>query len=379
MKKLANKKLISPVVCYQQDLKQEGFSSDPAQELAVNHIQRLFDELIVSEKDSPSKNQSFFKKFFQTEDQNSIKSIQGLYFWGGVGRGKTYIMDTFYNCLPFPNKSRIHFHSFMRGVHQELQTLKNVENPLDVVADRYAGNARIICFDEFHVSDITDAMLLGNLFRALFDRNVILFATSNEHPDELYSDGLQRDRFLPAIELIKKHTEIVNVDSGIDYRFRVLEKAEIYHSPLDDDAYKSLSESFSRISPEEGIFDEAVEVEGREIKTIKHADSIVWFDFLSICDGPRGAADYIEIARIFQTVLVSNVPVMGSDQDDHAKRFMTMIDEFYDRNVKLIISAETKPVDLYTGVRLSKGFKRTISRLQEMGAKEYLARQHISD
>lgn len=379
MKILVNRNFKSPLDCYQQDLKKEGFSFDPAQELAVKHIQRLFDQLIKSEKVTPSKDQCFFKKFFQKENQNVAESIKGLYFWGGVGRGKTYIMDTFYNCLPFTDKSRIHFHSFMRGVHQELQTLKNVENPLDTVAERYADKARVICFDEFHVSDITDAMLLGNLFRALFDRNVILFATSNEHPDELYSDGLQRDRFLPAIELIKINTEIVNVDSGIDYRFRVLEKAEIYHSPLDDTAFDSLSESFSRISPEEGINEQSVEIEGRSIKSIKQADSIVWFEFISICDGPRGAADYIEIARIFQTVLVSNVPIMGSDQDDHAKRFMTMIDEFYDRNVKLIISAESKPADLYTGARLAKGFKRTVSRLQEMGTKEYLARQHISD
>ena len=267
----------------------------------------------------------------------------------------------------------------MRGIHQELKTLKNTQNPLTVVADRYASNSRVICFDEFHVSDITDAMLLGNLFKELFDRNVTLVATSNEHPDELYSGGLQRDRFLPAIELIKQNTEIVNIDNGVDYRFRVLEKAEIYHSPLDEAAEKSLSDSFNSLAPDEKIVGQAIEIEGRKINTMMHAVGIVWFDFSAICDGPRGAADYIEIARVFQTVLISNVPEMDSSRDDHTKRFMTLIDEFYDRNVKLIISAEAKPENLYSGSRLKKSFSRTISRLQEMGTNAYLHKQHLSE
>ncbi len=373
---MKNKNNKTPLDLYKKDLTQDGFAHDPAQQQAVEYTQQLYENLTNPGKQFLDK-RGLFKRIFQRREVLSTEPIKGLYFWGGVGRGKTYIMDTFYNCLPFKDKSRIHFHSFMRSIHQELKELKNTENPLISVAERYASKTRVICFDEFHVSDITDAMLLGNLFSALFDRNVTLVATSNEHPDELYQGGLQRDRFLPAIELIKKHTKVVCVDSGVDYRFRVLEKAEIYHFPLDDEADKSLADSFEKISPEEGISNEVVEIEGRTIHALKYADSVVWFDFTAICDGPRGAADYIEIARTFQTVLVSNVPVM--DADDHAKRFMTMIDEFYDRRVKLIISAEVPAEDLYSGTRLLKGFKRTISRLQEMGTKEYLATQHISD
>jgi len=375
---LKNKKKLTPLKCYESDLKQEGFKEDPAQRQALEHIQRLFDDLVKPKK-STRKESGFFRKIFPVKTQYPDKTIRGLYFWGGVGRGKTYIIDTLYKCLPFPAKKRLHFHSFMQGIHQELKTLRNVQNPLAIVADRYASNFRVICFDEFHVSDITDAMLLGNLFKELFNRQVTLVATSNEHPDNLYSDGLQRERFLPAIELIKQHTEIINVDSGIDYRFRVLEKAEIYHSPLDSQAEISLSDSFSSLAPEKILSFESIEIEGRIINTIKQAVGIVWFDFSSICDGPRGAADYIEIARLFHTILISNVTVMDSSRDDHAKRFMTLIDEFYDRNVKLIISAEAGPENLYLGSRLKKSFNRTISRLQEMGTKEYLSQQHISE
>ncbi len=375
---MKNKKKKTPLKCYKADQKQRGFIYDPAQHLAVEYSQRLFNEL-VKKKQGRTKEASIFRRLFESNDQKIEEKVKGIYFWGGVGRGKTYIVDTFYNCLPFPEKSRIHFHSFMQGIHRELKTLKNTQDPLKVVADRYAKKSRVICFDEFHVSDITDAMLLGNLFQALFDRNVILVATSNEHPDELYSGGLQRERFLPAIELIKQNTEVVNVDGGVDYRFRVLEKAEIYHSPLDENAEHSLSESFIQLSPEEGVIGQSVEIEGRKVNTIRHSDGVVWFEFTEICDGPRGSADYIEIARLYQTVLLSNVPVMDSSRDDHAKRFMTLIDEFYDRNVKLIISAEAEPENLYQGSRLSKGFKRTISRLQEMGTKEYLSRYHITD
>lgn len=375
---MKSKKKLTPIKCYEADLKQEGFISDPEQRKAVEHIQRLFEDL-VKPKIIINKESGFISKVFRKQDQNVEKNIQGLYFWGGVGRGKTYIVDTFYNCLPFPNKTRIHFHSFMYGIHQELKTLKNTQDPLTVVAERYASQSRVICFDEFHVSDITDAMLLGTLFKELFDRNVTLVATSNEHPDELYSGGLQRERFLPAIELIKNHTEIINVDNGVDYRFRVLEKAEIYHSPLDQEAEKSLSASFLSLAPEEKIINDAIEIEGRKINTIRHAVGIVWFNFSEICDGPRGTADYIEIARVYHTVLISNVPTMDSGRDDHTKRFMTLIDEFYDRNVKVIISAEVEQEELYSGFRLTKSFKRTISRLQEMGTKEYLSREHISE
>ncbi|MFK8069079.1 MAG: cell division protein ZapE [Gammaproteobacteria bacterium] len=368
----------TPLDVYNDDLYKKGFVHDPAQKLAFSHTQRLYTNLVKPIKKTFYK-RSVFERIFQKKNDPKIKPIKGLYFWGGVGRGKTYIMDSFYNCLPFEDKTRIHFHSFMRNIHRELKDLKNIENPLIHVAKRYAIESRVICFDEFHVSDITDAMLLANLFSALFDQNVVLVATSNEHPDDLYSGGLQRERFLPAINLIKKHTDVVCVDSGVDYRFRLLEKAEIYLFPSNDETDKILADSFEKIAPEEGVSNETVEIEGRSIYAIKYADSVAWFDFKALCDGPRGASDYIEIARIFQTVLVSNIPVLDSSCDDNAKRFITMIDEFYDRRVKLIISAEVPAEDLYTGTRLAKSFKRTVSRLQEMGTKEYLSSQHISD
>jgi cell division protein ZapE len=374
--KLRKKK--TPLESYKADLLREDFNNDPAQCHAVEHTQRLFDDLVLKLEAEPAQI-SFIKRLFLTEQQKNIKAVKGLYFWGGVGRGKTYLVDNFYNSLPFDEKIRIHFHSFMQLVHAELGTLKDVQDPLSVVADRFSSKARVICFDEFHVSDITDAMLLGKLFDNLFMRGVCLVATSNEHPDQLYSGGLQRDRFLPAIDLIKSNTEIVEVDSGIDYRFRLLEQAEIYHSPLDRSANNSLSTSFSCLACNEGLTDQPIEVLGRRINTVRIADGLVWFDFYEICGGPRSAADYIEIARIYHTVFISDIPVMDSFKDDQAKRFMTIIDEFYDRNVNVIISAAALPEELYSGTRLVKSFKRTVSRLQEMGSTQYLKQQHISE
>jgi cell division protein ZapE len=260
----------------------------------------------------------------------------------------------------------------------ELKQLKNTEDPLKIVAEKIAANARILCFDEFHVTDITDAMLLGGLMNALFDNGVTLVATSNEAPDQLYADGLQRERFLPAIDLIKQRTEVVKVDSGVDYRLRFLDKAEIYHCPLDDKAIMMLRNNFEHIAPDEGVNNVVLEIEGRPINTVYCADGVVWFEFREICDGPRGPADYIEISRLYQTVLIANIPVMTESSNDQAKRFMTMIDQFYDHNVKLILTAEALPEGLYRGKKLSKSFQRAVSRLQEMQTHDYLAQQHLS-
>ncbi|MEX2353883.1 MAG: cell division protein ZapE, partial [Gammaproteobacteria bacterium] len=305
--------------------------------------------------------------------------IRGIYLWGGVGRGKTWIIDAFFESLPLDKKLRIHFHRFMQRVHTELKQLKNVEDPLQLIADDFATQARVICFDEFHVTDITDAMLLSGLLRALFERGVVLVTTSNEHPDELYRDGLQRSRFLPAIELIKQHTEIINVDSGVDYRLRYLDTAEIYHYPLDESAEKMLTTNFEHIAPNPGRADRTIEIEKRKIQTVRCADGVVWFDFPAICDGPRGAADYIEIARQFQTVLIGNIPQLGEEQNDMARRFIILVDEFYDRNVKLIITAATAVNDLYQGSRHKAAFERTRSRLFEMQSHDYLARRHLPE
>jgi len=314
----------------------------------------------------------------------NTRPSRGIYLWGGVGRGKTYLVDAFYDSLPFEEKMRMHFHRFMRYVHAELRVLTERKDPLELVADRFANEVRVFCLDEFHVADITDAMLLGNLLRALFQRGVVLVTTSNEEPDRLYWNGLQRDRFLPAIALLNENTVVMNVDGGIDYRLRALQRAEIYHSPLDPGALENLQQTFLEIAPAigevgGGVVSAGVEIEGRVIDTVREADGVVWFRFEDLCGGPRGPGDYIELGRCYQTVLLQDVPQMDANRDDEARRFVTLIDEFYDRNVKLIISAEQEPEHLYIGTRLAKTFLRTVSRLNEMRSHEYLARAHLSD
>ena len=284
-----------------------------------------------------------------------------------------------YDCLPFDNKLRVHFHRCMRWVHTELKQIADVESPLGLVADKLAGDAAVICFDEFHVSDITDAMLLGGLLSELFRRGVTLVATSNEHPDELYWGGLQRERFLPTIELLKLHTRVVNLDTGVDYRRRYLDQAGIYHWPADAAGKEKLERGFAKVASETSVSDTAIEIEGRQIKVRRLASGVVWFDFFDLCDGPRGAADYIEIARQFQTVFVEGIPQMNDMDNDRTRRFITMVDEFYDRNVKLIVTAQVAAPELYGGKRLAREFKRAASRLVEMQSHEYLGQPHLPD
>lgn len=367
------KKRKTPLQRYQSDLTNPGFSKDPAQRYAVQHTQALYEKVLADYR----KNRGLIKRLANFVLRRKRTPIQGLYFWGGVGRGKTYLIDCFYDCLPIRDKMRIHFHRFMQMVHQELKQIKNKENPLKLVAGRIVKQTRVLCFDEFHVTDITDAMLLHGLLQAMFDRGVILVTTSNESPDDLYSGGLQRDRFLPAIELIKEHTRVLNVDSGIDYRLRYLDTAEIYHYPLDVGATQMLEESFEHISPDTGRDKIKLEIEGRKIESVRRGDGVVWFEFSAICDGPRGAADYIEIARQYQTVLISNIPQMDDNDNDQAKRLMTLVDEFYDHNVKLILTAAEDPDYLYIGKQLAREFQRTTSRLQEMRTHDYLAKPHL--
>lgn len=361
---------MTPWQTYQQDLKRDDFVHDAAQENAVRHLQRLYDDL-TQEK---SKSKNFFSKLFTKDEPTPIK---GLYFWGGVGRGKTYLVDTFYEALPGKRKMRVHFHRFMHRVHNELKKLHNTANPLEKVADILKSETDIICFDEFFVQDITDAMLLGGLMEALFKRGIVLVATSNIVPDELYRNGLQRARFIPAIELVKKNTDVVNVDSGIDYRLRTLEQAEIFHSPLDEQADKDLFEYFDKLSTEPGRLNESIEIEGRLIKTRKVSKCVVLFDFSELCETARSQVDYMEISRLYNTVIISNVKQLGQNNDDAARRFIALVDEFYERHVTLIISAEKPITELYTQGNLSFEFKRCISRLQEMQSLEYLAKEHL--
>lgn len=357
---------------YLEDMQQPGFQADVAQQQAVQELQRVCNELVL--RYEQAKRRGVFGRFASRRQMTPVK---GLYFWGGVGRGKTYLMDLFFEHIPFRRKMRVHFHRFMQRVHRELKTLSGEANPLDKVASRIAQEAVVICFDEFFVTDITDAMILGNLFKALFDHGVTLVATSNIIPDRLYEKGLQRERFLPAIAMLKQNCDVLNVDSGIDYRLRFLEKAELFHCPLDAEAELTLKNSFENLTTGLSVERNAtLNINNRAISARARAGGVLWCDYSALCEGARSQNDYIEIARAFHTVLLSNVPVMGEQDDNAARRFINLIDEFYDRHVKMIITAEAPSDHLYAGGRLNFEFQRTKSRLTEMQSKQYLALEH---
>ena len=367
---------IGPRAIYAKALEANEIQSDPAQQLAVELLQARTDQLLQTRP-------GLFRRIFSWGETR--QPPRGIYFWGGVGRGKTYLMDLFFDSLPFNDKLRLHFHRFMYLVHQELRRLQGEKDPLQEVAAILARDARVLCFDEFHVSDIADAMILYGLLDTLLEKGVMLIATSNLPPERLYEDGLQRSKFLPAIDLIQQHTQVVNLDAGVDYRLRALTRADLYYCPLDARADAALMASFCRVCPEFARRRETtlpgkdcvVEIHGRTIMSRYAGEGVVWFDFSVICEGPRSQDDYIVIARLYHTVVVSGVPQMDSYRDNAARRFISLIDEFYDRNIKLLVSAEVDIDDLYKGVRLAFEFTRTRSRLQEMQSAEYLARPHL--
>lgn len=364
---------MTPQERYEADLAREGFEHDPQQAAVVRELQKIYDELTARQQDP----WGLFKHLRFSSRTRSDPAL-GLYLWGGVGRGKTHLVNEFYRSLPFAQKLRVHFHIFMQDLHGELKKLPKTPDPVPLVAEGLAMQARILCLDEFHVTDITDAMLLGRFLTALFERGVTLVTTSNIPPDELYRDGLQRDRFIPAIELIKQHTRVICLDGQEDYRLRYLEHAEIYHFPLDEEADNSLLQSFHGLRPENVVEDEEIEIEGRPIPTVRYADGIVWFDFKALCDEPKGTIDYIEIARCFHTVFIANIPEMGDEDKDKAARFIRLVDVLYDHNVNLVASADAAPGGLYTSSSpLAFDFTRTQSRLEEMRSHEYLARSHL--
>ena len=292
--------------------------------------------------------------------------------YGGVGRGKSFLMDCFFGAVPLRRKTRLHFHEFMREVHRELAGLKGTVNPLDVLAKQMAKKYRLICFDEFHVADITDAMILHRLLTALFDNGVGFVTTSNFKPDDLYPNGLHRDRILPAIALLNDHLEVVNVDNGVDYRHRTLEQLKLYHSPLGADADAAMRDAFDRLAETQDE-DPILRIEAREIRARRKAGGLVWFDFKTLCGGPRSQNDYLEIASQFHTVLLSDVPHMPVRMASEARRFTWLVDVLYDRRVKLIMSAAVAPEGLYTEGPLAHEFPRTVSRLNEMQSSEFLA------
>lgn len=368
---------MTPLERYQQALDTGGFTFDPNQQRVMTHFQRLFDDICTRPKPSPApKSKPRWLEPFRKRKTVAPATTKGLYIWGGVGRGKTHLFDLFYEVIPFEQKLRIHFHRFMREVHQQLKQLGQVPDPLERVAEHFSQKARVICLDEMHINDITDAMLMYGLLRGLFERGVALVTTSNVPPDGLYKDGLQRARFIPAIELMKQHTHVINMDGDTDYRLRKLEQAEIYHHPLDDQAETSLAASFNSLIAGDTPHSGFININGRDIPVRYWADDVVWFEFEALCNTPRSNDDYIEIATLFHTVLIGSVPTLDEKSSDQARRWINMIDEFYDRNVKVIISAESPPIGLYQGTRLSFEFERTVSRLLEMQSHEYLAKEH---
>jgi cell division protein ZapE len=357
---------------YQADLACGEYTEDRQQLSAIELLNDLRARLI-NESQSQSPLKSVVRLFSKKR-----KPVRGIYFWGGVGRGKTYLMDMFFDLLPGDKKMRLHFHRFMHHTHEQLNEFKGKQDPLLLIADQLAAETRLICFDEFFVKDITDAMILAGLFEALFARGVSLVATSNIPPEKLYWNGLQRERFLPAIELIQQHCDIINLDSGIDYRLRTLEQADIFHTPHDQEAIDNLEHSFTHLATEEMTRGCVIEIEHRPIQTVRCAEGVVWFKFKDICETARSQTDYIEISRCYQTVMVSEIPQMDAKDDAAARRFISLVDEFYERHVNLMITADVELQQLYVGDRLAFEFKRTLSRLLEMQSHDYLALEHLA-
>lgn len=348
---------------YEAELKQRGYTSDPAQLRAVAALERCATEWSAFKE----KRSNPLKKLINRPD-----IPRGVYMYGGVGRGKSFLMDCFFGAVPLKRKTRLHFHEFMREVHRELADLQGTVNPLDVLAKRIAKKYRLICFDEFHIADITDAMILHRLLAALFDNGVGFVTTSNFKPDDLYPNGLHRDRILPAIALLNEKLEVINVDNGTDYRRRTLEQLNLYHIPLGAEADAAMADAFDRLAETQDE-DPVLQIEARKIQARRKAGGLVWFDFKTLCGGPRSQNDYLEIATQFHTVLLSDVPHMPVRMASEARRFTWLVDVLYDRRIKLIMSAAVPPEDLYTDGPLAHEFPRTVSRLNEMQSSEFLA------
>jgi cell division protein ZapE len=351
---------------FNEALTGRGIVADPAQLMAAMRLQQFYDELIA----------------FKAARRSRLRKLlvhpelpRGVWFWGGVGRGKSFLMDCFFEAVPYQRKRRVHFHAFMAEVHERLKRYRNQPDPLARVAAQVGRETRLMCFDEFHISDIADAMILGRLMEALFDAGVVFCITSNYAPDGLYPNGLQRDRLQPTIDLLNQKLDVIKIDAGIDYRLRVLEQADIYHVPADAQADRQMMATFVRVAGGGGHA-RPLEVLGREMQVMHRAPGIVWFDFNTLCAGPRSQNDYIDLAHRFHTVFLSGVPQMGPEQAAEARRFTWLVDVFYDHRVKLLLSAECAAPELYvTGVQVDE-FQRTISRLAEMRSHDYLASGH---
>jgi cell division protein ZapE len=348
---------------YETTLAGRGYQSDPAQLRAIDALERCENEWAD----------------YKARRSNALTKLiahppipRGVYMYGGVGRGKSFLMDCFFQSVSLTRKTRLHFHEFMREVHRELAGLKGIVNPLQELGKRIARRHRLICFDEFHVADVTDALILHRLLQALFDNRVSIVTTSNFHPDDLYPDGLHRDRVLPAIELIKSHLEVIGVDHGVDYRQSTLAKVGLYQCPLGDAADAALTDAFDQLA-EARDENPLLHIEHRELHARRRAGGVVWFEFKQLCGGPRSQNDYLELASRFHTLLLSGVPQMSPRLASEARRFAWLVDVLYDRRVKLIVSAAVPPEALYTEGPLAHEFARTVSRLREMQSAQFLA------
>lgn len=362
----------TPLTWYQEKIQSELLIDDSFQGEMVLQFEKLFHDMVASQKPFAR-----FKSTCCQWLQLKQKPVRGIYLWGSVGRGKTVLMDMFFHLLPFKQKERYHFHRFMQHVHQQLKALQGESDPLYLVAKAFKARTCIICFDEFYVTDIADAMILAELFRHLFLLGVTLVATSNIKPDDLYANGLQRDKFLPAISLIKENTQVISMDGNTDYRMQYLANTQLYQYPADEKTEQNLLKYFHKLAAEEGFKDKSLRIVDREIPSKWCAEDIVWFDFKVLCDGPRSTLDYIQIARDFKTVLLSHVTLMNEANEDVARRFIALVDEFYDHKVTLILSAHEPLGRLYQGKRHVTDFQRTISRLTEMQSLDYLQQRHL--
>ncbi len=347
---------------FEAALAARGFTPDEAQCAALARLERMFDELVA----------------FKARRSNRLKKLivhpevpRGVWLHGGVGRGKSFLMDCFFGAVPYVRKLRVHFHEFMRGVHRELDDLKGTQDPLEAVALRIAKRYRLICFDEFHVSDIADAMILERLTRALFDNGVAFVITSNYAPDALYPEGLHRDRVLPAIALLNDKLDVLGVDAGVDYRRLTMAKVEAYLTPAGAAAEKALLAAYKGLAHAHDE-DPRLTIENRDVRARRRSDGVVWFDFDTLCGGPRSQNDYLELALQFHTVIVSDVPRMDASMSSQARRFVWLVDVLYDQRVKLLVSAQCPAQELYTSGALATEFQRTVSRIAEMQSREYL-------
>jgi cell division protein ZapE len=343
-----------------------GSVADPDQQAAAERLQRFYDDLVAFKAARRTK----LRKLLVHPDLP-----KGVWFWGGVGRGKTFLMDCFFAAVPYRRKRRVHFHAFMREIHERLQALKNEADPLAKVAAQVAQETRLMCFDEFHVSDIADAMILGRLIPALFGAGVLFCITSNYPPDGLYPDGLQRDRLLPTLALLNEQLDIIRIDAGIDYRLRTLEQAAVYLLPADGDATTLMMRTFAQMVHGTGHV-RPIEVLGREISVVHRAPGVAWFDFVVLCGGPRSQNDYLDMSHRFHTIFVSGVPRMGAEMASEARRFTWLVDVCYDHRVKLVIAAAVPAEELFLAGQQAGEFARTVSRLIEMRSHDYLASAH---